>query len=524
MIVFPRYKLRSIHVGEARVYELLTKLPDACGFAVHSVNLPEHKYKRWAEADFVIVSRTGITLLEVKGGLVSLAGREWRYENARGQAIISTEGPARQALSAAMAIEKLLSHHLGRKVRCRWGVCFPLCRFSKSIAELPTSRLADIGTCKDESIFHQWLQNIPFDQHKAENFALTADEVEKIREIIVPELSAATSLGLAVRSVQNKAIQLTDQQFAILESLEANPRLCISGGAGTGKTELAALTARAERAAGRHPAIVTMGKTLSLALKARMAAFDIPVITRTLPFGTDTLIVDEGQDFAIGERLNELFSQLPGGLEKGRWRWFMDPNLQFMDTPPEPECLGVIASSSVAVTLTRNVRSTKEIVSTIRNLLNADIGISQIDGFGIKVGMHRAASTNEEANLIQSLVSSMLEGGILPSEIVVLGPLGSKGAVCASLLKNLSEILQPLPLGGLSQSASHGVVCGINDFRGLEARIVILADLDYLHQDRFAVSKLYIGMSRATASLHMIVSPTFGAFLKLLIKNSIERD
>ena len=524
MIIYPKHKFRPFYVGEAKVYDLLAKLPDARGFAVHSVNLPEHEYKRWSEADFVIVNQTGITLLEIKGGVVSLAGKEWRYENARGQAIFSTEGPAKQALSAAIALERLLYKHLGRKVRCRWGVCFPLSRFTKRIAELPETRLADIHTCLDVSIFHKWLRNIPFDQYKAEDFALTLDEVKAIQEIIIPELNATVSLGLAVCSVQKQAIQLTEQQFSILESLESNPRLCISGGAGTGKTELAALTARAERAAGRYPAIVTMGKALSVALKTRMAAFGIPVVSHTLPFGTDTLIVDEGQDFATRSQFKELFSQLPGGIEAGRWRWFMDPNLQFMDIPPDPECLGTIAHNAVAVTLTRNVRSTSEIVSTIRNLLNADIGITQIDGFGIKVCFHRAANIDEETDLVQKLINEMLDDGINPSEIAVLGPSGCQGAVCSKLVGLMRGVLQELSLDGNIQSTSQGVICGINDFRGLEARVVILTDLDELCQDKTALPKLYIGMSRATASLHMLVLPTFGAFLKQLVKNSIDRD
>src|SRR5262245_37118187 len=98
---------------------LLSRVRAEPGFAVHSVNLPDHEYKRWGEADFVVVTRAGVTLLEIKGGSVSIAGREWRYKNARGEAIISTEGPARQALSAAIALEGLLAEHVGRRIRCR---------------------------------------------------------------------------------------------------------------------------------------------------------------------------------------------------------------------------------------------------------------------------------------------------------------------------------------------------------------------------------------------------------------------
>jgi hypothetical protein len=524
MIVFPRYQLRPHFLGEARVYDLLSKIPEEHGFAVHSVNLPEHEYKRWGEADFVVVNRSGVTLLEVKGGIVTIAGKEWRYENARGQAILSTEGPARQALSAAIALEKLLSDHVGRKIRCRWGVTFPLCSFNKNLAELPPERLADIRICKESRDFCDWLHNIPFDQHEAADFALDDDEVDSIRRIIVPAMSAATSLSLAVRSAQTESIRLTEQQFAILESLESNPRLCITGGAGTGKTELASLCARAEKTAGNKPVIVTTGKPLSLALKARMAQFDIQVVTETLPFGTDTLIVDEGQDYALPARMESLFGQLPGGLAGGRWRWFMDPNLQFMDVPPDPACLKALSGSSAAVTLNRNVRSTREIVTAIRTFLDADVGISQIDGFGIKVGFHAVPNADDEAVAVRTLVMDALEDGIQSAEIAILGANGVNGPVCGRMLKLLPEIFRPLSAEGRIQSSSHGVVCGMSAFRGLEARVVFLVDLHLLPNGMRGESLLYIGMSRASASLHLMVSPAFGAFLKVLVKQSFERN
>ena len=524
MIVFPRYQLRPHYLGEAKIYDLLCKMPEDHGFAVHSVNLPEHEYKRWGEADFVLVTRAGVTLLEIKGGTVNMAGKEWRYENARKQAIISTEGPARQALSAAIALEKLLTDHVGRKIRCRWGVAFPLCSFHKNLAELPPARLADIRTCQTTQLFADWLRNIPFDQHEAGDFALDDEEVEAIRQIIVPELSAATSLGLAVRSAQYESIRLTEQQFAILESLASNPRLCITGGAGTGKTELASLCARAEKAAGNRPAIVTSGKPLSLALKARMAEYNIPVVTETLPFGTDTLIIDEGQDYAEPARMESLFGQLPGGLAGGRWRWFMDPNLQFMDVPPDRECLKALSGNSAAVTLNRNVRSTREIVTAIRTFLDADVGISQIDGFGIKVGFHTVHNMNDEIVAVRKLVTEVLEDGIQPAEIAILGANGVNGPVCDQMLKLLPEIFRPLSAEGRIQSSSHGLICGISAFRGLESRVVFLADLNLLPSAMQGESLLYIGMSRASASLQLMVSPAFGAFLKVLVRQSFERS
>lgn len=255
-----------------------------------------------------------------------------------------------------------------------------------------------------------------------------------------------------------------------------------------------------------------------------MAEYDIPVVSETLPFGIDTLIVDEGQDYAQPARIKSLFGQLPGGLAGGRWRWFMDPNLQFMDAPPDPSCLKAISGKSAAVTLNRNVRSTREIVTAIRTFLDADVGISQIDGFGIKVGFHTVHNTDDEVVTVRSLMTDALEDGIQPAEIAILGASGVNGPVCAQMLKLLPEIFRPLSAEGRIQSSTHGVVCGISDFRGLESRVVFLADLNLLPNGMQGQSLLYIGMSRASASLQLMVSPAFSAFLKVLVRQSFERN
>ena len=522
MKIHPRFQLRPSFLGERRVYDLLSEVDDAKGFAVHSVNLPEHDYKRWGEADFVIVTRAGLTLLEVKGGSVFLVGREWQYCNAREEAICSTEGPARQAMSAAIALEKLLLKALGKKFRCRWGVVFPLCPWLKEVAELPPSRLADVRICKDPELFSEWLDAIPFDQHTAVDFRLTDEEIESIRALLLPELSAAVSLGLSVQAAAKDSIKLTENQFWTLENLEGSPRICISGGAGTGKTELAVLCARAERAAGRHPAIVTKGMALALALQSRLTGSGIPVTTGSVPVGTDTLIVDEGQDFAQLGDLEALFSHLPGGVSSGRWRWFMDPNLQFAESPPDPLAIKCLMAKSVPVTLTHNVRSTREIVDCVRTFLDADVGISRVDGYGIKVRFCETTDQVGEAEKALLIIEDLLQDGINPNEIAVLGPRGLEGAVCGEIARRLPEYFRPMTPDGRFGSSSHGLACGIHEFRGFESRVVILVDLDDLPSlDQSARSLLYTGMSRASAALIMMVSLVGHSRLKSMLSQTL---
>lgn len=518
MRIYPRFELRPRYKGEESVYQLLSQVPSRSGFAVHSINLPKHEYKRWGEADFVIIEPSGLILLEVKGGVVTLVDREWRYKNARGESIISTEGPARQALSAAVALEEMLSRHMGKKVKCRWGVVFPLCRFHEELVELPPERLADVITCRDVESFEKWLRSIPFGERKGAGNPLSQEEVEAIQKILVPSMTAFSSVGLALRCHSKEVLRLTEQQFAILESLDSNPRLTIKGGAGTGKTELAVLCALAEKAAGRCPALVTAGKPLVHMLRSKMKPYEIPVVTDFLPPSTDVLIVDEGQDLARLASMPMLFSQLPGGITSGRWRWFMDPNLQFMDEPPDPECLNRLYANSSEVTLRRNVRTTREVVSVIQTLLQADVGISRTDGYGIKVGLCGVTDTNDEINVASIALESALNEGVHPAEIAVLGPKGIQGPVCGALHRKFPRILRSLCSSDKSLPSSQGVACSIKDFRGLEAGLVLVVDLDFLETGERGISDLYIAMSRAQTSLRLMLSKEMRSHLIRLIK------
>jgi hypothetical protein len=369
--------------------------------------------------------------------------------------------------------------------------------------------------------FAAWLANIPFDQHTVDDFALSDTEIDEIREVLLPELSAASSLGLSVAGVEKGVIKLTSQQYSILESLAANPRLTITGGAGTGKTELAVLCARAELASGHKPAILASGSPLVRNLESRLAGTGIQVCSARIPDGCDVLVVDEGQDFANPDMLAALFAGLPGGLEKGRWRWFMDPNLQYLVAPPDPEALSSLRAHSVSVALTRNVRSTQEIVRSIQAFLASDIGLSVIDGYGVRVGFHEARNVEDEANSIADLVPGLLRDGIQPRDIAVLGPGGTRGEVGARVAGPLGHVLRELLPDGRFASPVHGVIADISRFRGLEAKVVILTDLDAVVGTPDFERNLYIGMTRASVALHVFSSSAVTrAMVALLEHNS----
>lgn len=521
MIVYPRFSTRRTYLGEQRVRRLLEAAEWEGAFAVHSANLPEHEYKRWGEIDFLVVTPSSLIAIEVKGGTVDYVDRVWRYINGRGRAIESTESPAAQCQSAVRALERQLAKRLDLDLGCTWGVAFPLTRFDRELAELPRARLADSNVCRDTITFGAWLRDLA----KIERYVSPIDDEtrEALREWLVPNFSAAASAGLTIGLVASRAIELTRQQSEILEGLNDNPRLLVTGGAGTGKTELAVLAAKAEALQGRSTALVVRQDATVPWYARALSGSDVDVVGAQPGRTYDTLVIDEGQDFAFPESFATLSERLSGGLERGRWRWFMDPNRQFLERPPDPIALETLRKSATSFRLARNVRSTKEIVEVVRATLRADVGISQIDGFGMPVRFVPVGPAHG-ADAAEAEFNRLLESDVDPRQIAILGPRGAKGPVGSELLRRRSESIKPFDARADPARSTTAALAPISAFRGLEAAACLLVDLDELPQGRLGHSLLYVAMTRASASLSCIVGPVANGRLAQIAIEAARED
>ena len=78
----------------------------------HSVNLPEHQYKQWAEIDFLLISNKGILVFEVKGGRVSRENGVWIHTDRFGRRHEKSEGPDEQAKTAMYSLRDKLEKKL----------------------------------------------------------------------------------------------------------------------------------------------------------------------------------------------------------------------------------------------------------------------------------------------------------------------------------------------------------------------------------------------------------------------------
>ena len=140
MRMLPASPYRTDSYAERKAFDLLkaafTDRADWHLTALHSLNLPNHAYKRFGEIDYVIVGRPGLFVLEVKGGGVVCHDGVWTTTNRNGEQETLRESPFRQAESALHALRKRLETALGAGIVSQfpigYGVLFPDCDWDRS--------------------------------------------------------------------------------------------------------------------------------------------------------------------------------------------------------------------------------------------------------------------------------------------------------------------------------------------------------------------------------------------------------
>ncbi len=110
MRMIPSQPLTTSSQAELRMFDQLRATfsgPDQNRwFAMHSLNLPRHEYKRFGEIDFVVCGPDGLFVLEVKGGGVSCHDGIWETTNRYGETERLRESPFTQAEGALHGLRK----------------------------------------------------------------------------------------------------------------------------------------------------------------------------------------------------------------------------------------------------------------------------------------------------------------------------------------------------------------------------------------------------------------------------------
>lgn len=522
--------LTASSTAEEAIFDLLRRLDLGQGaVCLHSLNLPRHQYKRWAEADFIIICEAGLLVLEVKGGRVSCRNGLWEFQNRYGEITRKSESPAIQAKTAFFALrDNYLQQRFSlalRNVPMGWAVAFTgidrlVSEDRSPLPDQPDDITAYRPECVGHNLFGAFVrQALQYWGQRTGRFGrLSPAVMNEIATYLRPNFEQVPPLANRLNEFGEDLAALTDEQYARLDDIQENDRIVIRGGAGTGKTFLAMACARYDRAQGREVLLTTRSKHLVEELRAASPPDGVDVLafidverqleSRGRPW--TSLVIDEGQDLCQFESADVLSRAVSGGLEGGRWRWFGDPNRQVSESHPvDEDVLSYFTQLATKCKLKQNVRNAPKIVEAITRYAGADVGLPPAIGQGSDVIFRDCGDTAGIIPGVVAVVRSWVAGqnGARRSDVAVLVPLE----------ENVASIIDALSKAGIRSerliARSNGkvrdavVVAQIEEFKGLERPLVCVAGLVSTDASAEAIKAIvYRSFSRANHTLALCCS------------------
>lgn len=275
------------------------------------------------EADFVIIHRKrGVVVLEVKGGGISRNPKSGKWTSTdRNNRRWSIKNPADQAKRSKYALRsKLWSLPDWNRRQLRYGhaVAFPHCEeesfdlgpdIPKEIV-IYSNHLENISR-RIQGLFDYWTANESLNGPGMDGAA-----ADRIVEYLAPKLELKRTIGARIREDAQEVLRLTDQQFALLESLNENRRMAISGGAGTGKTMLALEKARRLANEGFRTLLTCFNRPLAEELREIVGEEENLTVDTFLSY-CQSMASSAGIELPSSEvDPAAFFSELPGALER----------------------------------------------------------------------------------------------------------------------------------------------------------------------------------------------------------------
>lgn len=370
---------------------------------------------------------------------------------------------------------------------------------------------------------------------------LPADEArlpcaDRIHAFLADELSLIPDVGATIGEVARIVTRISGGLATWARTIECKPfRLRVIGTAGSGKTQLALRVLEDASKAGRRALYLCFNRPLADHLR-RIAPPDATVLTyhklcqqavarrgETIDFSDggvferlerafgdlppndverfDTIVVDEGQDF-LQEWVAPIERLLRGD---GRMWWLEDPmqNLYLRDGVDLPGWVEVRANS--------NYRSPRDIVRFVGALAGAPMGFEAASPFdGSDVGLITHAGTNA-AHATRQAIDAALEAGFELPDIALLSFHGRDKSWFTALDRLGRHALRSFTGAYDAQGAPvyrDGELRfeSVFRFKGQSAPCVILTEVDFEKFDEIALRRLFVGATRATVKLIVVMS------------------
>jgi hypothetical protein len=480
----------------------------------------------------ILMPDCGAAVIEVKGGHVTFTQGEWRQSDASGSRQIH---PVIQARNGVYALKRYLEAQPSWSrgaLRAGWLLAFPYLTVTGAMG--PEAR-RDLILGREEL---PEVAAITYDRLWSPEFQtpLPADGwVEAALDLLLGAPDSEREILARTEARLRHSDELTATHANLLSIVRNNPRIEITGSAGTGKTWLAIEQARRWAQMGERVCFVSYGR--GVAEMARRAIERLPSSQRPAYVGTfhqlgyqwgvhpgpaepddfwtadaparmsaaaqgleassrfTAFVIDEAQDFADSWWTALLASAASDSFRLACFR--DDEQSVFSDRKGRPDL------PLTPLVLDENLRNAQQIVDTFRPLLNAPVTAMGGDGFPVQYVPCEPADDMGNAN-VMSMADTMVmslhdHGGWLPEHIALLT---TKHRHPEHLLQAEDKVAYWNGLWS-DHTVFYSTVSG---FKGLERPVVVLA-VNGFHDGIDPRSVLYAGMSRARDLLVVVGSP-----------------
>jgi hypothetical protein len=520
---------------------------------LHSLGLTIHHAKPWAEIDFVLIGPPGVICLEVKGGLVGRRDGIWyttpQHGHHAGRPSRLNESPFEQVGPAAAQLRRFIQQRNPRVARAIVGyaIATPDVEWTVGGPDIDPALVYDqrdhakpFGEFMDR-VIEYWKKRLSAMGRNPE--LLSSRDRHAVVDSIRGDFQLVPSLRASADAANQELVRLTSEQSQLFARLSANPRVITRGGAGTGKTLIAVEEARRLAGEGRRVLYACFSRNLARHI-ARVVADDPRITARTfhslmkeivdnagrsseLPdvdesdlFGLflpeltleillenpdlgrfDAVLIDEAQDLLREPYLDVIEALIEGELKEGTWRCFIDVNQNIVGGIA-PNALRLLqAAAPVDWPLTVNCRNTQPIAIQVA-LLSGSPMLEVLAPDGPAVELIWYTSADSQRNAISERLRKLRHEGFAAKQITVL----SRYRLDQSIVNGfLGQPIKDISRGGFGGAGDEIAFSTVSSFKGLEAEVVLLVDVDDLSSADGLVS-VYVGASRARVALYVYIS------------------
>lgn len=537
--------------AERKMYDVLQELNLKNACVLHSLGLPRHRSKIYGEIDFVVVCERGVACLEIKGGRVECRDGQWTFIDRYGTERVKPEGPFAQVTGNMFSLRDILKKRFEgnphmKNILMASGVVFPDITFHSDSQEIIPEIIYD-RTTEDISeymnqVFDYWQQR----QHR-EPSKLSPSDIREVVQFLRADFCFIPSLNDRLEQVEQKLVRLTAEQAQLMEALGMNDHLIVEGGAGTGKTLLAAEFARRQLEQGARVLYLTYNKNLAHHVMRSLPETDqLKVVNIHALFGEyvpvdveelqkdpqkyfaqilperfydyisekqstdpdaadmqyDLLIMDEGQDILKPLYLYSLDCLLKGGLDHGKWAVFYDEK-QNIYNPEYQDGMDILRFySHTKFRLFVNCRNTVQIGTYSAKASGVTFAEFMREN-GEEVGKISYEDEKDFGGKIKEIMKTLREGKVSPGDITFLSPKKYQNSKLATLKLTVNELRDDF-----KPDPSVPVFATIQGFKGLDAKVVILCDVEALRRETFS-QYIYLAGTRARTLLYIVGTKDF---------------